>query len=401
MTKDCNLDVVQDIIESLEPLEKPPVKLIDKRTGAKYVQCHIKGKKIIEFGTTDVPLDPSKQAEYRANRNVVVNDKAFNRMKVDAQKSRSFSDIVCEFNKEFEPSKPLKIIGGQHRFEAIKLALESGVDELHGVKIYYELDKTQRLDVQLISNTNIAVSPDLYDRMTETHRGPDLRDFCQKTGLLPENTDFTDKRVRGGAISVQIAKTFILNFYEGQNVDSEIFYKVETTPLIATKGKDDPDWETFLVDNPKFWEDENLQKAAKEFAKLTSSQRSYFSEEKGIPVDFKEKAANLPLLAAWAYIAGVLQKNSTRLERHYALTENSKKDPLNAAALSQARHKTDGPNYRGLGVRTNSKECGRFAELFFSQAEYGTGIDKKRVDVALKKHHAKIAILDVEEAEKK
>ena len=401
MTKDCNADVVQDMIDSLEPLETPPIELTDNRTGAKYVQCHVRGNKIIEFGTTDVPLDPNEQAEYRANRKVVVNDKAFSRMKADAQKSRSFSDIVCEFNKEFEPNKPLKIIGGQHRFEAIKLALESEINELHGVKIYYELDKTQRLDVQLISNTNIAVSPDLYDRMTETHRGPDLRDFCQKTGLLPENTDFTDKRVRGGAISVQIAKTFILNFYKGQTVESDSFFKVETTPLIATKGKDDPDWETFLVVKPTFWEDESLQKAAKVFAKLTALQRDYFSEEKGIPADFKEKAMNLPLLAAWAYIAGVLQKNSIRLDRHYALSEIAKKDPLNAAALSQARHKTDGPNYRGLGVRTNPKECGRFAELFFSQAEYGTGIDKKRVDVALKKHHAKIAILDVEDAENK
>jgi len=49
------------------------------------------------------------------------------------------------------------------------------------VKVYFGLDSDQRLDVQLISNTVIAVSADLYDRMQETVRGPET------AGLVPES----------------------------------------------------------------------------------------------------------------------------------------------------------------------------------------------------------------------
>ena len=48
-------------------------------------------------------------------------------------------------------NSPIKVIGGQHRFEAIRFALENSADVLHGVKVYFALDMPQRLDVQLIS----------------------------------------------------------------------------------------------------------------------------------------------------------------------------------------------------------------------------------------------------------
>jgi hypothetical protein len=41
------------------------------------------------------------------------------------------------------------------------------------------------------------------------------------------------------------------------------------------------------------------------------------------------------------------------------------------------------------------------AELFFLQAEDGKGITPALVDVAIKKYHAKLAQLDVQEAQKK
>jgi len=50
-------------------------------------------------------------------------------------------------------NSPIKVIDGQHRFEAIRFALENSVDVLHGVKVYFALDMPQRLDVQLISKT--------------------------------------------------------------------------------------------------------------------------------------------------------------------------------------------------------------------------------------------------------
>jgi hypothetical protein len=181
--------------------------LTDNRTGARYCECHIEASKLVGMQTTDVPLD-ADEPDYRANRELVTNAPAFTRMKADAALRRSFRNIVAEYTKEFDAEHPLKIIGGQHRVEAIKEAYASGVDELHGIKVYFDLNIEQRLDVQLISNTNVAISRDLFDRMQETFRGPELRNWCQDVGLLAPDQDFADRRIRGGAISVQLARTF-------------------------------------------------------------------------------------------------------------------------------------------------------------------------------------------------
>src|SRR5207302_1534816 len=132
--------------------------------------CHVKASKLLNLGTVDVPLDPERQAEYRANRAVVEDDAAFLKMKQDAAKGRSFSNIVAEYTKDFDSEHPLKIIGGQHRFEAIRSA--KGQDKYHGIKLYVDLNKNQRMDVQLISNTNIEIGRDLIDRILETAKGP-------------------------------------------------------------------------------------------------------------------------------------------------------------------------------------------------------------------------------------
>jgi hypothetical protein len=123
----------------------------DHRTGAHYCECHIKASKFIKGSTTDVPLDPDEQSEYRANREVLNDHVAFERMKLDAAQRRSFSNIVAEFNPQLNEAEPLGVIGGQHRTEAIKEALISGIDEYHEVKVYFGLDQDQRLDVQVVS----------------------------------------------------------------------------------------------------------------------------------------------------------------------------------------------------------------------------------------------------------
>ena len=138
--------------KELGPLERPEqlIFLIDKKTGAAFCECHIRGSTLIELATPDVPLDPEEQSEYRANREIVEASYAFSRMKEDAKDGRVFSNIVAEYTREYDSSFPIKIIGGQHRFAAIKEAMSAGVDEYHGVKLYIGLDKDQRLDVQLI-----------------------------------------------------------------------------------------------------------------------------------------------------------------------------------------------------------------------------------------------------------
>jgi hypothetical protein len=54
-----------------------------------------------------------------------------------------------------------------------------------------------------------------------------------------------------------------------------------------------------------------------------------------------------------------------------------------------------------LGYRTDPKERGRFVELFFAQAENGNGITQSLIDLAIKKYHAKQAVLDVIAAKEK
>ena len=379
-----------------EPLEGSSVViLVDQCTQAHFCECYIKASKLISLGTTDVPLDAEDQGDYRANRELVENAPAYARMIEDAKKQRSFSNIVAEFSMEYDAEHPLKIIGGQHRFEAIRVALSTGVDELHGVKVYFDLNTDQRLDVQLISNTNIAISGDLFDRMHETVMGPELRDWCQSVGLLDKGQDFSDRRVRGGPMSVQLARTFILNYFAGTEVNGKTFDNTETTPELCATGSRDADWELLRTSKPKLWKDAGLKKAGEAFANLVAAQRSAFAKGKSGSPDFPEKALNPAVLASWAFVAGIFHDNDVRLKRHFALAVSAGHDPLNASALAKGRHKTDPENYRGLGYRTDSKERGRLTELFFLQTEKGDGIAKGNIEVAIAKFHAKQAALEV------
>lgn len=400
------LEMFDDFVHSCEPVDSLPLLVMrDNLTGALFVEVHILGSRLIPAATTDVPLDPDEQAEYRANRDVVEDHAAFAKMKDDAKAARSFSNLVCEFTRSFDESHPIKIIGGQHRFTAIQDALASGVDEHHGVKLYFGLDSEQRLDVQLISNTNIAVSTDLFDRMTETLAGPQLRQWCQAVGLLEGDEDFADRRARGNPITVRAARTFIVNYFHGAEVEPKKFDVTETVPVILKSGVQLEEWEALKAEQPNLWEDENLKKAGKEFAELVKAQRSYFATPSGKAKagqgDFAEKALNYAVLSAWAFVAGVLSNNKTRQKRHFDLRKATGKDPLNAAALAKGRHKTDPENYRGLGYRTDAKERGRIAELFYLQAEDGKKITAAKIDLAIKKFHAKEAFIEVSKAKAK
>jgi aromatic ring-cleaving dioxygenase len=69
----------------------------------------------------------------------------------------------------------MKVFGGQHRIKAIQEALRKDVSAQHGVRVYFALDRDQRLDVAVANNTAIAISNDLLDRMYEGHLGPNDR----------------------------------------------------------------------------------------------------------------------------------------------------------------------------------------------------------------------------------
>lgn len=391
---------IEEFADKFKPIEDTLYVMLDKCTQAIFCECHINAKILLKLCTVDVPLDPDEQSDYRANRELVEDSSAFLQMKKDATKGRVFSNIVAEYNVDFDEEHPLKIVGGQHRINAINEALSLEISEYHGVKIYFNLNMEQRLDVQLISNTNIAVSSDLLDRMMETVKGPQLRDWCHKVGLLDVDSDFADKKQRGNSITVREARTFIINYCQGAMVTD--FINEKTDGIIAKTGGIDEEWEKLKIEKPDLWINSNLQKAGKEFARLALRQKEYYLEDgRNVSREYADKAFNYAVLAAWAFVAGLLENNGVRLERHFHLPENSKKDPLNAEALGKARHKSDPPNYRGLGTRTDAKERGRLIELFYLQAEKGKGIDKNLINLALSKYFAKQANLEVIKAEKK
>lgn len=366
--------------------------LKDNLTGANYCECHVPAEKLIALGTTDVPLDPM-HPEYRANREIVTDSDAFEAMQADAIKRRSFSNIVTEFVPSSGDEKPLKIIGGQHRFQAIQEALKAQINEHHGVKVYFALDKAQRVDVQLISNTNITVSGALSDRLKETFRGPGLREWCQAVGLLKANQDFGDTKVLGGALTVDLARTFIENFYAGKKLKMKDFNKKETTPFLYKAGQDDDRWQAFLNEHPKVWQDSKLKKAGLQFVRLANAQRAAFAGKK-VPKDYPLKATNAAVLSAWAFAAGMFQSHADRLKRHYGLADHIGHDPLNANALASGRHKSDRDNYRGLGNRTDARERAQMVELYEIISSKSEKITAKNVNAAIYAYFAKQALLD-------
>jgi hypothetical protein len=340
-------------VGSLDPIEKENLLLFkDECTGAIYAECHLAADTMLKYSTDDVPLDPEGAGEYRANRALVDDHAAYKQMESDALKGRSFSNFVCEFLAGED--KPLKIIGGQHRYNAMKEASEAEVNVIHGVKVYFGLSKDQRLDVQVISNTNITVSRDLLDRMYETIAGSELREWCQRANLLSKGEDFADKRKRGSPISVSAARNFIVNFYAGKSASSSDFTQINTTPVTTKSGvQNPPDWAAVKKQHPELWKDGQLLAAAREFALLRQAQDdAYVDKKSGKPqsgtADFRDKANNMAIVAAWAYTAGFLQGNTVRLQKHYDLRKSSKQDPLKAAILAKARHGTDADSYRGL-----------------------------------------------------
>jgi hypothetical protein len=191
----------------------------------------------------------------------------------------------------------------------------------------------------------------------------------------------------------------------GQKVDPVQFENIDTTPILCRTGKPDPDWDRLRKENTTIWSDEKLKRAAQEFVFFDQAQRiaveEAYKQSGDASLVYAEKAINFAVMTAWAFIAGVLQSNPARLERHYDLKKARGRDPLNAQAMAKGRHKSDPENYRGLGTRNDVKERGRCVELFYLQAESGKGISSAVIDAAIKRHYTKQAKLDQLKAEKK
>ncbi|WEX09660.1 hypothetical protein [Chelativorans sp. AA-79] len=135
---------------------------------------------------------------------------------------------------------------------------------------------------------------------------------------------------------------------------------------------------------------------------MIAAQAEHFRDPKSKKLKGKpdqiHKTKNIALLAAWAFVAGALQGNQQRLQRHYGLITSKSKDPLRADLLVKERHTTDADSYRGLGFRSDAKERGRFTQLFWLQAEKGSGFTSAMIDSAIKGYEAKRAQLVYQES---
>ena len=363
----------------------------DKKSSAYYFICHIDGKTLASKCDLEASLDSGEEDEiYKLNRDITEDNAAYKLMEKDAIEGRSFEDLVVEYDTSYQNSKPLKAYGGQHRIRAITTALKKDIDVFHGVRVYFNLSREQKVEIATVNNTSIAVPNDLLDRMREQLLGSELRDWCQTVNLLDAGEDFADRRSHT-IPTVRIARTLIVNYYKGLKASSDDFHE----PILCKSGGLDEDYDKIRQEIN--WIDEKLLEMGKQFIRLHRLQRERVSErENNNSAEFARKVFSLSVVASWAYAAGLFQKNDEYLGYHYLLPDSVSPpaDPLNAKALSEARLKgVDKDTYRGLGTRSDANELGRMLEVFVVLA---TRASKKRItkdlaNAAIQSYEAKRA----------
>jgi len=393
-------------IETVEKqLDITPIIFQDGKSKAFYIECHIIANVNCSLLDINAELDPEEQSEYKANRELQPQHKAFKKMLGDAKAGRQFSDIIIEYNKSYNEDLPLKVLGGQHRSVAIQEA-ESESDRPHGFKIYFSLSSEQRSEIAQISNTNISLPIDLLDRMQETLLKTGLRDWCQKVGLLDKKQDFADRKNNEGIITVRVARSFVVNFYNGKDMkyDSDKLY----APYLCKRSTGDSLDLQYkkLIDQKggKIWNDKDFINAGENFNHLHRTQRKEIEKSSSLKriKEYKTKAITPVVVASWALLAGLLVSDKRKQEKLFSLKNISKGDPLSADLLSRAHHHSDPDTYRGIGNRIEPKELGRMIEVLIQFVENNKNfITGEIIDLALKNYHAKKAFEDVKKAKTK
>lgn len=385
---------VDDFLKAFPPYEVNSGKLhlfLDEKSVAYYLSCHLEGRILAASCDTEASLDSDDEI-CKLNRDVREDEAAYQLMEKDALKGRSFEDIVLEYDTSYRAKKPLKVYGGQHRLRAIANAQQQKGAALHGVRVYFALSREQKVEIATINNTAIAVPNDLLDRMREQLLGEELREWCQKAGLLEEETDFADRRSPDRP-TVRLARTLLINFFLGKEAPPS---RDLHQPVLCKSG-DTMDSEYLRVRNQIAWSDVDLMTMGTEFSRLHKAQmETVSSREEDSNAEFARKALSLSVVASWAFASGLFQRQPAHLKSLYSLPDNvtPPDDPLNAKALSQARLKpTDPDTYRGLGTRSGAKELGRMLEVFLVLATK----DKKRIteklaNAAIRSYETKKAV---------
>jgi len=391
------IDKVNNFLESYRPYESENnlglILFFDAKSSAYYLICHLSASILSISCDLDATLDGDEEDEiYKLNRDITEDQSAYKIMEEDAVKGRSFEDIVIEFDTSYRKSRPLKVYGGQHRVKAIQRAENTNGKIVHGVRVYFDLSRDQKVEIATINNTSIAVPNDLLDRMREQLMGSELRDWCQTVGLLDKGKDFADRKSPDNP-TVRIARTLLVNYHLGLNGKLEDFHQ----PIVCKSGGIDEDY--LKIRDKVDWLNERLVEMGKQFARLHRLQRDTVSgREEDSYGEFARRALSLSVVAGWAYAAGLfqIQSNTAYLKNLYSLPDSVSPpdDPLNAKALSLARLKGSDPDtYRGLGTRSSPNELGRMLEVFLV---FATKASKKRItkelaNAAIQSYEAKRA----------
>lgn len=375
-------------VSTLEMKHKMPVVIFqDGVKGSYYIKCSISAQDAARLCDLNAKLDINNLESYKANRNLLLKNITYLKMETDALSGREFNDIIVEYNTVYDFDTPLKVWGGQHRISAISKGGKK-TNRYHGFRVYFNLSTDQRTELALISNTNIAVSNDTFDRMVEeTMFGNALRDWCQRVGLLEKHEDFPDVGSRSEKITVKRARSFIVNFYfgkaEGNKLTSDkLDHQVHEPYLTITGVIVDPKYQE-VMNNNDILLDDALIRAGEQFVALHNAQYKAVINP-GTKIQnrksFRNKALIESVLCGWSYIAGLLQKHPERLDNHYRLPETSRTvpDPLNAEEMSKFKYDSAEITSRGLGTRSAPKDRQRIAQLFLAKSlDKNVTIDKK------------------------
>lgn len=399
------LEKVDDFLDSFQPLEvSEGTSLLlhyDEKSKAFYFLCHLNGNTLAENSDLEATLESDDEDEiYKLNRDITEDESAFKMMEADAFEGRSFEDMVLEFDDSYQSDMPLKVYGGQHRLRAIDHAKMVKGHIYHGIRVYFGLTRDQKVEIATVNNTSIAVPNDLLDRMREQLLGSELRDWCQKAGLLDAGEDFADRK-SPETPTVRIARTLIVNFHYAKNAKDDDLHQ----PVLCKSGGVDEDYAE--VRKAINWSDPDMLEMGKQFARLHKTQREAVSNrDYDTLAEFARKAISFAAVASWSYAAGLFQRNPSNLKILYSLPDSvtPPDDPLNAKALSQARLVgIDKDNYRGLGTRNNSKELGRMLEVFLVLVTKASKkkITKDLANAAIQSYEAKKATYEANKVLKK
>lgn len=394
---------IKYFINTFEPFEiKNGAKLVlyfDEKSKAYYLTCHLDGGTLVTNCDIEASLDVNEDEDiiYKLNRDITEDQAAYRLMEEDALKGRSFEDIVIEYDISYRSEKSLKVYGGQHRIRALTKAKKEKGSVFHGIRVYFNLSREQKVEIATVSNTSIAVPNDLLDRMREQLLGSELRDWCQTIGLLDKGEDFADRK-SPDAPTVRIARTLLVNFHLGRGAKDDDFHQ----PIVCKSGGLD---EAYMKVREKIdWSAKGLINMGKYFTHLHKLQKERVSgREEDSYAEFARKALSLSVVSSWSYAAGLFQSNPENLQNHYTLPDSvsSPNDPLNAKALSLARLKgTDPDTYRGLATRVSPRELGRMLEVFLVQATKASrrGITKQLANAAIQSYEAKRATHEADKA---